>query len=109
MTFLDLVLFAQNPRFPGGPGFPGGRNPQADMTGVLIGFACCVGFSLLVGVFVGICQWKIFAKAGEPGWAALIPIYNMMVMARIAGRSEMDGLLTLIPCVGIYFAIVILI
>jgi uncharacterized membrane protein YhaH (DUF805 family) len=30
--------------------------------------------------------WKVFAKAGEPGWAAIIPIYNYVVLDRIAGR-----------------------
>lgn len=30
--------------------------------------------------------WKVFTKAGEPGWAAIVPIYNYVVMDRIAGR-----------------------
>jgi hypothetical protein len=53
--------------------------------------------------------WKVFAKAGEPGWASIVPVYNAMVAARIGGRPETDGLFTLIPIVGIYFGIVILI
>src|SRR5207253_5485998 len=31
-------------------------------------------------------MWKVFTKAGEPGWAAIIPIYNYVVIDRIAGR-----------------------
>src|SRR6266566_1470050 len=31
-------------------------------------------------------MWKVFTKAGEPGWAAIIPIYNYVVLDRIAGR-----------------------
>jgi hypothetical protein len=53
--------------------------------------------------------WKAFEKAGEPGWTSIIPVYNGMVMARIAGREEMDGLLACIPCVGIYWGVMIII
>lgn len=31
--------------------------------------------------------WKTFAKAGEPGWAAIIPIFNTYIMLKIAGRA----------------------
>jgi hypothetical protein len=31
-------------------------------------------------------MWKVFVKAGEPGWAAIVPIYNYVVLDRIAGR-----------------------
>jgi len=31
-------------------------------------------------------MWKVFSKAGEPGWAAIIPIYNYVVIDKIAGR-----------------------
>ena len=54
-------------------------------------------------------MWKVFTKAGEPGWAAIVPLYNYMVMARIGGKPEWYGLLILVPCVGIIFAFIILI
>ena len=31
-------------------------------------------------------MWKIFSKAGKPGWACLIPIYNIIIMLEIAGK-----------------------
>jgi len=31
-------------------------------------------------------MWKIFTKAGKPGWAAIIPIYNIIVLLEIVGR-----------------------
>ena len=31
--------------------------------------------------------WKIFEKAGHPGWAAIIPIYNMYIITKIAGKE----------------------
>ena len=40
-----------------------------------------------MGVFFIICWWKIFTKAGQPGWAAIIPIYNLYILCKIAGKS----------------------
>jgi len=31
-------------------------------------------------------QWKAFAKAGQPGWACIIPLYNAYIMLKIAGK-----------------------
>lgn len=44
---------------------------------------------LAIAVFSIVCQWRIFAKAGEPGWAALIPFYNVYVMFKIAWNTQM--------------------
>jgi hypothetical protein len=44
--------------------------------------------------------WKVFVKAGEPGWAALIPIYNLVVLLKIAGKPLWWLLLLLIPFVN---------
>jgi hypothetical protein len=44
---------------------------------------------------------KIFAKANKPGWAAIIPIYNMIVLLEVVGRPFWWILLKLIPCVNI--------
>lgn len=41
---------------------------------------------LVVGVLLIAAMWKIFAKAGQPGWAAIIPIYNYIVWCKIVGR-----------------------
>jgi hypothetical protein len=53
--------------------------------------------------------WKVFVKAGKPGWAAIVPIYNLCVMGEIAGKETWYGLLCLIPLVGIVFAIIIVV
>ena len=45
--------------------------------------------------------WKIFVKAGEPGWAAIIPIYNIIVMLKIAGKPAWWVILMLIPVANI--------
>ena len=49
-------------------------------------------------------MWKIFAKAGQPGWAAIIPIYNWIVWCKIVGRPAWWVLLLLI-CFPIFFII----
>ncbi|MCK4956663.1 MAG: hypothetical protein KAS49_03440 [Candidatus Cloacimonetes bacterium] len=43
-------------------------------------------FALALSVFAIIASWKLFVKAGQPGWAALIPIYNMLVTLRVAKK-----------------------
>jgi hypothetical protein len=53
--------------------------------------------------------WKIFAKAGQPGWACIIPIYNLYVWCKIVGRPWWWILLMLIPLVNLIIAIILLI
>jgi len=50
-------------------------------------------------------MWKIFAKAGEPGWYALIPIYNMVVFFKIIGKPWWWMFLVVIPVVNWIFVI----
>lgn len=50
-------------------------------------------------------QWKVFEKAGQPGWACLVPIYNIYVMLKIAGKPGWWLLMFLIPFVNLVFAI----
>src|SRR5919199_1387501 len=38
-------------------------------------------------VLLLVAYWRIFAKAGQPGWASLIPVYNLVTLLRITGRS----------------------
>jgi hypothetical protein len=52
-------------------------------------------------------NWKVFSKAGQPGWAAIIPIYNVYVMCKVAGRPGWWLLLFLIPLVNFIIAIIL--
>jgi hypothetical protein len=52
--------------------------------------------------------WKIFTKAGQPGWASIIPIYNIIVWLRIAGRPTWWIVLFIIPFVNIIAEIIVL-
>ena len=55
---------------------------------------------LVVYILVVIAMWKVFTKAGKPGWASLIPVYNMVVMYQIVGLNPWLLLLYLIPFVN---------
>ncbi|HVI47430.1 MAG TPA: DUF5684 domain-containing protein [Chitinophaga sp.] len=62
-------------------------------------------FCLGLAVFVIICHWKIYTKAGQAGWASLIPIYNIYILLKIVGKPWWWLLLFCIPLVNIIFAI----
>jgi len=51
--------------------------------------------------------WKIFVKAGEEGWKAIIPIWNTLVLLKIIGREWWWILLMLIPIVNIVIWIIV--
>lgn len=51
--------------------------------------------------------WKVFVKAGQPGWAAIIPIYNLYVALLIAKKPIWWIIMFFIPCVGIVFAVLL--
>jgi len=62
-------------------------------------------FVVLILVIAGL--WKIFTKAGKPGWAAIIPIYNLIVLLQIAGRPVWWIILFIIPIVNFIIAIIV--
>ena len=60
-----------------------------------------------VTIFLVAVMWKVFTKAGQPGWASLIPIYNTYIMIKMAGKPGWWLLLLLIPIVNLVIAIMI--
>lgn len=59
-------------------------------------------------VLMLVSTWKVFEKAGKPGWAALIPVYNGWVLAEVGGKPgwwALIGLGGIIPLLGIPFVI----
>ena len=52
-------------------------------------------------------QWKVYQKAGQPGWACLVPFYNIIVLLQIIEKPIWWLLMMFIPFVNIYFAVVI--
>lgn len=64
-------------------------------------------FYLLVLGFFGACAWKLFTKAGQPGWAAIVPIYNIIIMLKIVGRPTWWIVLFVIPFVSLIPAVLL--
>jgi hypothetical protein len=61
--------------------------------------------ALVIATIAGL--WKVFEKAGKPGWAAIIPIYNLWIWIQICGRQWWWILLFLIPIVSLVIAIIL--
>jgi hypothetical protein len=72
-------------------------------SGIMAGVGGLFYMVIFVLVYAGL--WKLFVKAGKPGWACLVPIYNIIVMHEIIGRETWKIVLYLIPLVNIYFFI----
>ena len=62
-------------------------------------------FFFIVCFFLIICNWKIYQKAGKPGWACIIPIYSTLVLLEIIGKPWWWLLLFCIPGFGLIWAI----
>lgn len=65
-----------------------------------------VYLAIVLATIAGV--WKSFAKAGQPGWAALVPFYNTYVLLQIAGRPGWWLILLFVPLVGLVVAIITL-
>lgn len=76
-----------------------GSQPSFQFSGTMIAI-----WLILVVIYVA-ASWKVYTKAGKPGWAAIIPIYNLIVLLEIVGKPIWWFLLMLIPCVNIVFGI----
>ncbi len=78
-------------------------NDAAVAGGILALLGAFMFVFALVGLVVLVGMWKTFSKAGQPGWAAIIPVYNLVVLFRIAGQSgwlALTFLLNFIPVIG---------
>ena len=74
-------------------------NGEGIAGGLFGGFFGIIWLVVLVLVIAGI--WKTFMKAGQPGWAAIIPFYNIIVLLQIAGKPVWWIILCLIPVVNV--------
>jgi len=62
-------------------------------------------FLLVMTALLVVSFWRIFEKAGKPGWAAIIPIYNLVVWCEIINKPAWWAILMLIPYIGIIWQI----
>ena len=64
-------------------------------------------FWLAVTILMIAACWKIFTKAGQPGWAAIIPIYNWYILYKLVGRPGWWVILLLIPFINFIIGIIL--
>ena len=76
------------------------------LIGALFGGAFML-VTLAVVLLVFVSLWKIFEKAGKPGWAGIVPIYNIIVLLEIVGRPLWWIVLMFVPCVSIVVGILL--
>jgi len=62
-------------------------------------------FMIGIAVLIYAGMWKIYEKAGKPGWAAIIPFYNMIVLLEIVKKPWWWFLLMMIPYVNLIWII----
>lgn len=62
-------------------------------------------FYVAIIILLIVAQWKVYEKAGQKGWASIVPIYNIVVLTRIVGKPSYWVLLMFIPLVGIIYLI----
>ena len=74
--------------------------------GIMAVLGAMVFVYAIVLLILIIATWKIFTKAGKPGWAAIIPIYSAIVFLEIVGKPVWWIFLFLIPFVNIVFMII---
>jgi hypothetical protein len=97
MAMMLLAAAFQEDTYPSGGG---------GILGALFGGAFfLVWLAVVVLVFVSL--WKIFEKAGKPGWAGIVPIYNAIVLLEIVGRPLWWIILLLLPCVNFVVGILL--
>lgn len=68
-------------------------------------FVLLIYLAIIVLIIAGL--WKTFAKAGQPGWGAIIPIYNIYLLCKIGGRPGWWTILFFVPVVSIVIAIIL--
>jgi len=80
----------------------------SDNAGGIFGGLCGGIFGIAFAILVIAAYWKIFVKAGQPGWASIIPIYNLFVLLKVVGRPWWWLLLMLVPFLNIVIMVIVL-
>ncbi len=73
----------------------------------LVGLIVPGVIGLLIAVVMILAMWKIYAKAGQPGWAALVPIYNFVVLLQIVNKPVWWIILLFVPVVNFVISIIL--
>jgi hypothetical protein len=78
---------------------------DSDAGGIFSGVFLIAILAMVVVIIAAL--WKVFTKAGQPGWASIVPIYNAVVLLKIVGRPLWWLILFLIPVVSLVMAFIV--
>jgi len=81
------------------------QNDDGGLFGLLFGGISCVCWGVFALILI-VGLWKVYVKADQPGWAAIIPIYNIYILTKIIGRPWWWLLLLFVPIVNIVVSII---
>lgn len=76
--------------------------------GILV-FLFIVSLLFILWVFIIWTMWMVFRKAGQPGWAAIVPFYNFYVLLKAVGRPGWWLALMFVPLVLVVIFIVVMV
>lgn len=80
---------------------------EATIFGAIAGFFATYSIIIIAVMVISIiANWKINSKAGEPGWACLVPIYANVVQFKIVGLNPWLLLLYIVPIINVVAAAV---
>jgi len=83
-------------------------NDEVATSGACMGGANVIPMiiSLAVAILMIVAMWKVFVKAGRPGWAVIIPIFNTYVFLKIAGKPGWWLIWFFIPLLNLIIGII---
>lgn len=70
------------------------------IVGIYLFIFLAVIFTILIFYIVGL--WNLFKKAGRSGWEAIIPFYNVWVLADISEVAWWYPLIIILSCFGFF-------
>ncbi len=113
-TLLLAVTGFSFARAGGGQSYGGSRGYSEEAgiigTGGLLGLLpilVLAFFIILISLVRIISQWKIFEKAGQAGWASIIPVYNKIILLRVSQKPEWWVILYIIPIASTVIGIMV--
>jgi hypothetical protein len=79
-------------------------DPSTSFFGGPVDTAVAVVLLLVIAVSL----WRVFTKMGQQGWTGVVPVLNFVSIGVLAGRTWWFGVVTIVPCVGFLFVVVLL-
>lgn len=76
-------------------------------SGFLSAFIIMFIIAIPIVVFLLASMWKVYKKAGYEGWECIVPIYNIYILCKIAGKNGWWVLWLIIPYIGIIFHVIV--